>query len=149
MAGTGELLATTLRALEAGIAADLGLTALDRLDLVSTMPEHLQRLCFVVSSGGTTNTGQYRDAGLARVDDEVIIEFAVAIDPRGQRASRDDALLLEERVRTYVTRPGAFGKGTLVYASTQRGPHPADPAWYVVAQNFTLPRDAALGGHTG
>ena len=143
------LLAANVNYLE-GLLSDspLDLMVLDRVGpLTQCAPEALLHRGVNVRPGASLNTGAYRDRDLARVQDTLTVEMAYKITPVAQRASRDSALLLEEQVRKLLTGAHPALAGHVAYQGTpSRGLHPADGTWWITVQNFTIDRDAVLGG---
>jgi hypothetical protein len=143
------LLTTTIRTIEDAMsAAELGLVVLDRIgELVRCRPATLLHRGVSVQPTTTTNTGQYRDLTLARVQDRFTIEMAYRITPGGQRDSRDEALVLEEQIRKLLTGliPGLATPVKYV-GTPNRRLHPADQGWWITTMTYTTDRDAVLGG---
>lgn len=143
------LLSANVRYLEELLSASaLELYVLDRVGpLTSCAPEQLLHRGVNVRPSSSTNTGAYRDRSLARVQDGLVVEMAYKITPTAQRASRDSALLLEEQIRKLLTGSHPSLAGFVAYQGTpSRGLHPADGTWWITVQNFTIDRDAVLGG---
>jgi len=128
--------------------AALGLVLLDRVGpLTRCVPAELLHHGVNVRPTATANTGQYRDDGIARVQDRVVVEMAYLLTPTAQRASRDEALVLEEQIRRVLTGASIALAGRLRYVGTgARGVHPADASWWITTMTYTLNRDALLGG---
>lgn len=144
-----SVLADDLRQLETAlIGADLELVILDRIGpLARCAPSTLLSRGVLIRPQATANTGQYRDDGLARVQDTLVVEMAYEIIPTAQRVSREEALVLEEQIRTLLTGESVGLTGRLRYqGTTSRGLHPQDGTWWMTSMTYTRARDALLGG---
>lgn len=143
------MLSDLLRELESALdnAQQVDVHVLDRLgQLVTCTPAPELHRGVTVYSTQTSNTNQYRDDGLARVRDSVVVEHGYLIAPTAQRESRDEALVLEEQIRALLTGLVVMGNTRPRYASTTRRQHPQDATLWITAQTFTIDRDAILGG---
>ena len=134
------------RLLDSGGQAGLGLVLLDRVDVSAAAPEALAHKGIGVQAPQTENSGEYRDQGLARVEDRLQVTLAYRVRPKAQKASRDEALDLEEQIRIRLTDDIALREMRIHYLGSTRGPHPKSSEWYVITQAFSAQRDALLGG---
>jgi len=131
--------------------AGLDLKVLDRIgNLLDCTPETLKSRGVTVQSLSTQNLGGSeagdRDRAFARVEDSVLVQMAYRIVPSKQKATRNEALLLEEQIRKVLTSRAWSTSSYARYQSTTRGLVTADRSWWVAALTFTIRRGAALGG---
>ena len=128
-------------------AAPVELKMIDRIDPANANPEHIAHRGCVVDIPSTGNSGAYRDTDYALVIDDVRVSLTYRIRPAEQRASRGEAIALEEHIRAWLT-DCRWGRDLRVaYAGTPvRGPHPKSAEFYLITQQFATLRDATLGG---
>ena len=126
-------------------AADLALVRLDRLTLLGYSDEHMHR-GYVVPTPRTRNTNQMRDQSHARVLDSVEIQHAYRIRALEQRASRDEALVLEEQIRKAMTSRFMAWGDHLHFEGVERVYQGEDGQWLIITQTYTTRRMAVLGG---
>lgn len=102
---SGYLLSDTLAEYETVLeGADLGLKVIDRIGPITThTPNTLANKGVLVRSDTTNNRDQYRDRHLARVLDDITVEFLYQIVATKQKACRAEAMLLEEQIRKLLT----------------------------------------------
>lgn len=149
---TFQPLADLLREVERRLGDDAGglslsLVVMDRVDVAGATSDALAHRGIAVLPTSSRNTGEYRDVALARVEDQFSVALLYRIRPKDQRASRDEALTLEEQIRMRLTDSIWMRGARIVYLGTPtRGPHPKSAEWYLIAQTFTAQRDALLGG---
>jgi len=93
----------------------------------------------------SANTGAYRDATMARVEDRVSVTLTHIVVPNDQRTSRAAALVLEEQIRHMLTQT-ASTPFRLRYLGTSSRRTVGGAEWIVIVQDFAAQRDAALGG---
>jgi hypothetical protein len=131
---------------EARLAAieGAGLDVLPRLNLPGSA-SRAHKLASVTIAA-TTNTGQYRDIDLARVDDRVVVSLAYRVRANDQIASRNEAMELEDAVRVALTDPSWHADWHVAYLSTDRRPGEKSAEWWLSDQTFRVTRDAQLGG---
>jgi len=125
----------------------LALKLIDSIDPANGSPMHISHRGVAVTIPTTTNTGLYRDDTFALASDRVEVSVSYQVRPEEQRASRREAIVLEEQVRVLLTDEAYQRDLHLAYDSTSfRGPHPQTSEFYLITQVFTTKRDAALGG---
>jgi hypothetical protein len=125
----------------------LGLKLPDRIDPANADPAHLAHRGIAVQIPSTDNTGLYRDDSFALASDRVEVALTYRVRPQEQRASRREAITLEEQIREVLVSESWQRDLHVSYVGTsQRGPHPNSSEWFLITQVFATRRDAQLGG---
>lgn len=128
-------------------ASHLGLKLIDRVDPLNANPEHIAHKGIAVDIPSTDNTGDYRDIDNALVADTVMVSTTYRVRPHEQRTSRREAIDLEEQIRAWLLDSAWQRDLHPSYVRTTfRGPHPKSAEFFLITQQFTTRREAALGG---
>jgi len=145
---SGYLLSETLAEYETVLSgSDLDLKIIDRIGPITThTPTNLSNKGVLVRSDTTNNRDQYRDQHLARVLDDITVEFLYLIVATKQKDCRAAALLLEEQIRVLITSRAPQLASHTTFRGVSRGLHPLDASWWFCSMKFTTARDASLGG---
>lgn len=139
--------ATVLLAFEERLALPaLALQSMDRLELPQAITSQRSYRGVHVEVPTTTNTDQYRDIDLARVDENVIVTLFFRLGPKDQKQGRTDALRLEKRIRETLVDTSWRPEWHVRFRTTSRGPDPASAEVYRITQTFLITRDDSLGG---
>lgn len=129
--------------------AGLGMKLLDRIGpLDQCTPDELLHKGYTVQATSSTNTNQSRNQDHARIAETFVVQFMYEVRVLGtsSKSRRDEALLLEEQLRTAITGPAIDLHQRLRITTAQRGLHPRDLSWWLSTQTFTAERPAPLGG---
>ena len=99
-----------------------------------------------VTAPASSNTLQYRDQGLARVEDEIQVELLYTAVPTGQRARERECIRHAAKVRAWLTDGIWLRTFRPTWLRETRGPVPGDAQLYQITQTYRVTRDARLGG---
>lgn len=125
--------------------AGLGLQVVDRIARDAAPNLRLPKGVHVEMPEGS-NTGRMRDRAVAEMAETVTVQVLYRVNPQDQKASRNAALALGERVRETVTSRTWHPEWQVRIVSERRGPHPASAEWWLVEHVYTMRRLARVGG---
>ncbi len=139
-------LKAAITAIEAHLQAppDIGARLLDILTGPGTYPNQRGARSYLVRRELTRNLDESRNQDQSRVEDLIIVEIQARINPKNQRAARNDAYDLADVIRNRITGLGFERRWNLTHLDTREVVRlPGE--WFTVLVRFTLKRFETVG----